>query len=409
VTSNGQGEPEHPVATGDPAALIRNHRATQQVGYVELFLDVVYVYVLTRLTAVLADDLSWRGAYRELLLFLAVWWIWYRIAFTTNRYNPARPGIQLMIIYVMLGSLLLATAIGRAFDEWGLIFATIYVAIEVIRYAWLVLLGGDPAERRLSACVLFWALLSAGPWLTGGFVHGWPRVAWWSLGLLLDYLGGILDFPTPIIGRGGQKRHSVAEGHLADRYRQFLIIALGETALVIGREYRQFGFQKFHTIGVLVAFTIMVLLWQLYFYRAGAKLREAIASATAPPRIGELAWYSHLVMVAGIVLTTVGNRLIVTDPLDHIGVGDMLVILGGPTLFLIGRGLLDYATFSHISWSRPAGIVALAAVAPLASREPSVVTAGLAAVVLCGVGISNVLAWRLFPRTVDPPIRPRSP
>jgi len=79
VTSNGEGESEAPVATSDPAALLRDHRARQQVGYVELFLDVVYVFVLTRLTAVLADDLSWRGAYELLLLFLAMWWIWYRI------------------------------------------------------------------------------------------------------------------------------------------------------------------------------------------------------------------------------------------------------------------------------------------------------------------------------------------
>ena len=99
---------------------------------------------------------------------------------------------------------------------------------------------------------------------------------------------------------------------------------------------------------------------------------------------------------------------IITDPLDHIGVGDMLVILGGPALFLLGRGLLDYATFSHVSWSRPAGVIALAALAPLGSRQPSVVTAGLAAVVLGGVSISNVLAWRLFPRTIDPPMRPHT-
>jgi low temperature requirement protein LtrA len=274
VTSNEQGELQAPVATRDPAALIRDHRAPQQVGYVELFLDVVYVFVLTRLTAVLVDDLSWRGAYHLLLLFLAVWWVWYRMAWTTNRYNPARPAIQLMIIYVMLGSLLLATAVARAFTEWGLIFASVYVAITVVRYVWLLLLGGGPTERKLSVSVLFWAFLSAGPWLIGGFQHGWMRAAWWSLALFLDYLGGTLNFPTPLVGRGAQRRHGLAEGHLTDRFRQFLIIALGETALVIGREYRPYGFQRFHTIGVLIAFAIMVLLWQIYFYRAGAMLRD---------------------------------------------------------------------------------------------------------------------------------------
>ena len=332
-----------------------------------------------------------------------MWWIWYRIAWTTNRYNPGRPAIQLMIIYVMLGSLLLATAVARAFTDWGLIFASIYVAIEVVRYAWLVLLGGNWAEQKLSACVLFWALLSAGPWLIGGFHHGWARTAWWSLALLLDYLGGILDFPTPVLGRGGQKRHRLAEEHMTDRYRQFLIIALGETALVIGKEYRPYGFQEFHTVAVLVAFTIMVLLWQIYFYRSGALLRDAIASAAAPPTTSELVWYGHLSMVTGIGLTAVSSRLFVVDPLQNAGLAHVLVIFGGPAIFLLGRGVLDYAAFSHVSWSRPIGVVALAALAPAGLAAPTVVTAGLAAVVLAGVAISNVLAWRMFPRTLDPP------
>jgi low temperature requirement protein LtrA len=383
--------------------LLRDHRARQQVGYVELFLDVVYVFVLTRLTAVLADDLTWRGAYQLLLLFLAMWWIWYRIAWTTNRYNSARPTIQLMIIYVMLGSLLLAIAVARAFTDWGLIFASIYVAVQVGRYTWLLLLGGARGERKLSACVLFWAVLSAGPWLIGGFHHGWARVAWWSLALFLDYLGGALDFATPILGRAGRRWHKIWEEHLTDRYRQFLIISLGEMVLVIGREYRPYGFQEFHTIGVLVAFATMVLLWQIYFYVSGSVLREAIALASAPMSLGELAWCSHLVMVAGIVLSTVGNRLVVVGPLQHTGLADVLVIFGGPAVFLLGRGILDYIAFSAISWTRPLGVVALAALIPVALRVPMTVTAALAAVVLAGVAIGNFLARRYSPREPSPP------
>jgi low temperature requirement protein LtrA len=403
VTSNGQGEPQAAVATRDPGLLLRDHGATKQVGYVELFLDVVYVYVLVRLTAVLDDDLSWRGAYRELLVFLAVWWIWYRLAWTTNRYDAAQPAIQLMIIYSMLGSLFLAVAVARAFTDWGLIFASVYVAIGVVRYLWLLLVGRDPAERKISTCVLFWALVSAGPWLIGGFQHGWARAAWWSLAVFLDYLGGILDFPAPTLGRAGRKWHRIAEGHLADRYRQFLIISLGEMALVMGGEYRRYGFQKFHTIAVLITFATMVLLWQIYFYRAGAVLRDAIASAAAPMSLGELAWYSHLVMVAGIVVNAAGSRLVIHDPLQHSHPGHVQVIFGGPAVFLLGRGILDYATFSHISWTRFSGLIALAALVPAALRVPLTATAGLALVVLGGVAIGNFLARRFFPRAPSPP------
>ena len=149
----------------------------------------------------------------------------------------------------------------------------------------------------------------------------------------------------------------------------------------------------------------MVLLWQIYFYRAGGMLGQAIASATAPPTVSELAWYAHLLMVAGIGLSAVGNRHVVVQPLEHTNPAHVLIIFGGPTLFLLGRGILDYAAFSHVSWSRPAGVVALAALVPAALRLPSVATAGLAAAVLVGIATSNVLSWRLFPRTLSPPHR----
>ena len=132
-------------------------------------------------------------------------------------------------------------------------------------------------------------------------------------------------------------------------------------------------------------------------------LREAIASASAPMSLGELAWYAHLVMVAGIVLGTVGNRLVVVDPLQHTGLGDVLVIFGGPAIYLLGRGILDYAAFSAISSTRPLGVVALAALIPVALRVPITVTAALAAVVLAGVAIGNLLARRFFPRAPSPP------
>jgi len=87
----------------------------------------------------------------------------------------------------------------------------------VVRYLWLLLLGEGP-RAELSACVLFWAVLSADPWLMGGFHCGWVRVAWWSLALFLDYLGGALDFATPVLGRAAGW-HKIAERvHRLPRY-----------------------------------------------------------------------------------------------------------------------------------------------------------------------------------------------
>ena len=383
--------------SGGRSELLRDFRRPQQASYVELFLDVVYVYALVRLTALLAEDLSWHVAYQSLLL-LAIWWVWYRIAWTTNRYNPARPVIQVMVILVMLSSLLMATALPKAFTDWGLLFALIYVGTQVIRYLWLVLLVGDQAEQRASACILFWALLSAGPWLIGAVQNGTARAVWWSVALCLDYLSSGLDFPAPRLGRAGLRQHQLAEGHLTDRYRQFLIIAFGETILASGREFRAHRFEEIPTRSRCCS-------------RSPSRCCCGRSTSTGqgrcslrrspwrplPPRVGELAWYSHLTMMAGVALSGVGDRLIIIGPLGRSGLAHVLVIFGGPALYLVGRAVLDYADVQSRFLVAAQRDRRTRPLAPAALWLPPIATAALAAAVLVGVATANILAWRLYP------------
>ena len=46
----------------------------QRVTPLELFFDLVYVFAVTRLSHLLLDHLSIRGALETLFLLLAVWW-----------------------------------------------------------------------------------------------------------------------------------------------------------------------------------------------------------------------------------------------------------------------------------------------------------------------------------------------
>ncbi|MEU8262700.1 hypothetical protein AB0C02_18990 [Micromonospora sp. NPDC048999] len=72
-------------------------------------------------------------------------------------------------------------------------------------------------------------------------------------------------------------------------------------------------------------------------------------------------------------------------------------------MFLVGRGMLDYAGFSRVSWSRPSGLLALAVLTPVALLLPPLLVAVAAAVVLIGVAAANVISWRVFLREMAPP------
>ena len=81
----------------------------------------------------------------------------------------------------------------------------------------------------------------------------------------------------------------------------------------------------------------------------------AIAAAPDPARLAVSAIYAHLVMVAGIVATAVGDELVIAHPLGHTQPAWVAVILGGPALFLAGRARFEYAVFGRVSRDRPIG------------------------------------------------------
>lgn len=391
------------VSHGQPAELPGSRQPPSRAGFVELLFDVVLVFAFTRLSERLFEQLTWRGFYSVLVLALAIWWLWYRMAWTANRYDPTRPMVQVMIIVTMLGALLMAAALPEALEERGAVFAGVYVAVGVFRHLCLVLFGGDGRARGVSIRIVFWACLSAIPWLAGIFTHDGPRLIWWSVAVLIDYASGLLDFPAPWLGRAGLRGQPIAEEHLTERYRQVLIIAFGEGILTSGIQFSPYGFQRDQAAALLVAFVITVLFWQIYYYRAGALLPAAIASSRSPAYVGDLAAYAHLIMVIGIVVTSVGDKLIIVRPFDVAAPSWVAVIFGGPALFLVGRSLLDYAGFSRVSWSRPSGLLALAVLVPVALRLPSLLVSVAATVVLAGVGTANVVSWRIYPREMSPP------
>lgn len=391
----------------EPAQVLRDPLQSQRVDFIELIFDVVFVFAFTELSQRLYGDPSWYGLYRALVLLLAMWWIWYRLAWTTNRYNPHRPAIRLMVLLTMLATLLMSTTLPHTFinHRLGVVFGSTYVAVEVGRHLWLVLLGGNRHAQLVSVRVLFWASLSAPLWIAGVFSPTLVRVALWTVAVAIDYAGGMLDFPTPRLGRAGLRSQHVAAAHLVERYQQVLIIAFGETILSSGIEFTPYAFQPVRTAALIMSFALTILLVRIYIYRAGELLPEAMAATKAPAYIGELASYAHLTMAAGIIVSAVGDKVMIAHPLARTTLAWNLVIIGGAALFLVGRAALDYATFSRVSRTRPAGIVLFAAAVPATLHLQVIGVAAVTAAVLAGIAAGNWVSWL---RNPSAPLAPRT-
>ncbi|MFG1955397.1 low temperature requirement protein A [Micromonospora sp. NPDC048830] len=85
------------------------------------------------------------------------------------------------------------------------------------------------------------------------------------------------------------------------------------------------------------------------------------------------------------------------QPTGHTPISWLLVILGGPALFLAGRARFEYTVYAGVSPTRPIGVLVLGAlVAPLLLAPPLVAAAAVV-VVLTGIALADALRVRHRP------------
>ncbi|WP_409074329.1 low temperature requirement protein A [Micromonospora chalcea] len=376
--------------TADRAVgLAREEEGPQRATLLELFLDLVFVAALALTSRTLAQRLDWVGVSQTVVLLLAIWWVWSATALVTDLYHAQRPPIFVMTLWVMLGTLLMAGTLPGAFSDHALVFAGAYVAIHLGRGIFLVAALRNRAAHLRPSRFVFWSLVSAVPWIAGGFVAGSARGLLWTAALAIDYGSAWLRYPTPRLGRIPTSRYTVAADHLAERYQQFFTLALGDLVLLTTMTYADNDATISRTAALLLAFAVTALLWQIYVHRAGALLKATIESSRDPGGFVRSAANTHLLMVAGVVAASAGFEVVIAHPTDHTTPWLAGVILGGPALFLAGRARFEYEVFSRVSPSRLVALLTLIVAGAALVLVPALVAALTATLVLAGVAIAD--------------------
>jgi low temperature requirement protein LtrA len=397
------------MTTRRAAVPLRRPEAPQRATYLELLFDLAFVFALYQLSHVLLQHLRWSGAIQTMVLLLAVWAVWNITTWITDRLDPQRPAVELLVIVILLGSLVLAAALPQAFGRYGLIFSGVYVAIRLCLFLFLVLAMRGHELQRVALRALLWSGGYALLWIAGALTHETARGALWVLAIAVENAAFTLGFPTPRGGRVREWEPPVAAEHFAERYRQIFIIALGELIVVSGLALSAGGFAPARTAAFVVSIATTALLWRIYIYRAGEVLPAAFAAVPVSARLGRWAAYVQLIMVAGIVVTAVGNELVITHPSGQTAPAWTIVILGGPALFLAGRSGFEYAVFARVSRDLPIGVLMLAALTPVTLLVPPILAATAAMAVLAGVAIADAARARRHPAEQPSPGARRPP
>ncbi len=332
-----------------------------RVTFEELFFDLVYVFAVTQLSHGLLHHLSVTGLIETLILWFAVWLGWQYTGWFTNWFDPEHPRIRGLLFATMLVALVMSSAIPEAFGDRGLVFALAYSGMQVGRSAWIVWeLGPEHPLAANYRRILGWLLIAAVFWIAGAFAEHWARIALWVVAVACEYVSPMFGFALPGLGRSRTSDWTIEGAHLVERCGLFVIVALGETLLATGASLARA--QTWDTAllsAMLATFFGTIAMWWLYFGTSSRDATEVITHSDDPGRMGAHLHYVHAILLAGIIATAVGNDLVLAHPHDVPGMAQLLVMAGGPAVYLLGSAIYKRVVYGTIPLSHVVGAAAL--------------------------------------------------
>jgi low temperature requirement protein LtrA len=301
----------------------------ERVSTLELFFDLVFVFTITQLTAVLSDDPTWRGLLRVVLMLGVIFWMYGGYAWMTNAVAPDRAARRLVLLGGMAGFLVLALAIPRAFSEGDLAFGVAYLVIVCIHSGLYSRSSVADTLRALARLAPF-NLVSALLVLAAVAVEGTAGYLLWAAAFALEW------FTLPLTGTGGFR---IAPAHFVERHGLVVIVALGESIVAIGIGAADLPVDLALASVAVLGLLLTACLWWAYFGGDDARAERALAAVPDDRRAavaGRAFGYWHLVMLLGIITLAAGLKDVIGHAFDHLDLAHALMLSGGTALFLAG-------------------------------------------------------------------------
>ncbi len=352
-------------------------RERESVTPLELFFDLVFVLALTECTALMADEPTWEGLAKALLVLAVLWWSWSGYAWLTSLVDPEEGVVRIAMFGAMAAFLVAALCVREAFDDSALIFALAYAGVRTAHIVLFTISSRD--DPNLRASVISLAVSTAvgvSLLVAASFADGTLQGAIWGLAILLDY-GGPYFF--------GVEGWRMMPSHFAERFGLIVIIALGESIVAIG-----VGVESEVDAGIVVAAVLGTIvagaLWWLYFDVVALVAERRLANA-APGRernsIGRDSYgYLHLPMVAGIVLLALGMKKTLGHVEDPLKLVPAVAMLGGTAMYLVAHVAFRLRNVHRFSAQRLLCAVVIVALIPAAVELPALATLAILAALL---------------------------
>jgi low temperature requirement protein LtrA len=364
----------------------RAESSEQRVTPLELFFDLVFVFAITRVTSLMAHDLSWASIGQGLLVLAALWWGWSAYAWLTNHVAGDEGSARLVVFVAMGAMVLVALAVPEAFGDHALLFALAYLVMRVAHIGLYWVASREDPDVHVAVLYLLPTAI-AGPLVLVGaaFTDGTLQTALWLLALAIDY-GGPL-----VTGVGGFRVHP---HHFAERFQLIVIIALGESIVAIGVGAGEEELSARIGLAAVLALAASAGLWWAYFDVVAPVAQRRLAELTGAERstlARDSFAYLHLLLIAGIELFALGVEQVVGHVDEPLSIEASAALFGGVALYLLGHVAFRWRNARRLNRQRTVMAVVCAACIPLGAELNSVVALALVTVLVVSLIAYEVL------------------
>jgi low temperature requirement protein LtrA len=356
----------------------------------ELFFDLVFVFAFTQVATLLADDPTFAGIGRGVLVLAALWWAWTAYAWLTNTVDPEEGVIGAALLVALIAMFVAALVVPGVFDGDGVLFGAGFLVVCAMHLVLYALAGRG--NRDLLAAVLRlapWTLLGATLILVAGFTDG-ARTWLWLAALACTYVGALLS------GSTGWRLHP---SHLAERYGLVLIIALGEAFISIGIGATGIGIGPGEVVAAILGLLVAASFWLAYFdffSIRGERMLRDLQGADRVALARDVYAYAHFPLIVGIVLFAFAMKNIVGHVGEELDSVTAFALCGGSALYLLTYSAIRSRVERRARLSRGRFVAALTflLVLPVATAVPGLAALALVTAVWLALHTYELVWWR---------------
>ena len=349
---------------------------------VELLWDLVFVFAVTQVTALIRHDLTWKGAGRGLLVLALMWWAWSAFVWAANAADPNDTSLRAALLAAMVLIFITGLAVPHAFTTNATLFAATYAGVRFIHLG-LYAQASRQGNASWQAIAGFAVTVAIGMALliTGSFFHGTTLAVLWIAAAAIDYAG-----PAWLTRERLRGLQEVAVTHFAERYSLFIIICLGESIVAAGVGASGVPLSFEEVAAVTLSLLMVIGLWWTYFDSFAETAEKRLREHDDPVLAAADGYsYLHLLLVAGIIVFAVGVKVAIEHVTDPLGDAARLCMCGGVALYLVGHAAFRARMTGTVEFVKLMAAAAVMAVYLITEEADAWITALAIAVILAAL------------------------